>query len=105
MNKIKISLFERTSKSFLELKQRYIKQYEKNDKERENKYDEMSSSILMKSNVNNINEENLNLSLNKTKHNGIKCQKCSQNPIIGCRYKCAFCKDYNLCEKCEEQNF
>jgi hypothetical protein len=37
-------------------------------------------------------------------HVGIKCQKCLMNPIIGIRYKCLYCKDYNLCEKCERKN-
>jgi hypothetical protein len=38
-------------------------------------------------------------------HQGIKCNKCEMNPIVGIRYKCADCNDYNLCEKCEEENF
>ena len=36
-------------------------------------------------------------------HKGIKCKKCFQEPIIGYRYKCSVCNDYNLCEKCEEE--
>ena len=38
-------------------------------------------------------------------HQGIKCNKCEMNPIVGIRYKCADCNDYNLCEKCEEENY
>ena len=37
-------------------------------------------------------------------HNGIKCQKCFLEPIIGYRYKCSVCNDYNLCQNCEEKN-
>jgi len=37
-------------------------------------------------------------------HEGIKCEKCFDEPIIGYRYKCTICNDYNLCEKCEEKN-
>jgi hypothetical protein len=37
-------------------------------------------------------------------HNGIKCEKCFDEPIKGYRYKCTICNDYNLCEKCEEKN-
>ena len=44
------------------------------------------------------------LSKYKTVHEGIKCEKCFTDPIIGIRYKCSVCKEYNLCEKCEEEN-
>ena len=39
-----------------------------------------------------------------TVHNGIKCEKCFKEPIIGYRYKCSTCTNYNLCEDCEEKN-
>ena len=39
-----------------------------------------------------------------TVHEGIKCQKCFQEPIIGYRYKCSVCNDYDLCQNCEEKN-
>ena len=47
--------------------------------------------------------KNINKS-NKEIHTGIKCQKCFTEPIIGNRYKCSVCKNYNLCEKCENEN-
>ena len=37
-------------------------------------------------------------------HNGIQCEKCKQTPIIGHRYKCPKCLNYNLCETCEDLN-
>ena len=45
-----------------------------------------------------------NLSTCKTVHDGIKCDICLKMPIIGCRYKCSICNNYNLCENCEEKN-
>ena len=36
---------------------------------------------------------------NKTIHIGIMCNKCGINPIIGYRYKCSICKDYELSDK------
>ena len=49
-------------------------------------------------------KNNLNKSFNKTIHNNIKCNNCLINPIIGIRYKCIKCDNYNLCELCEEIN-
>jgi hypothetical protein len=34
-------------------------------------------------------------------HSNVKCDGCSTKPIIGTRYKCAVCEDYDLCESCE----
>lgn len=39
----------------------------------------------------------------KIVHFGISCNKCGVFPIIGCRYKCTVCDDYDLCEDCEKK--
>ena len=54
----------------------------------------------MKSKIDN----NLNMSICDTIHYGINCKNCQENPIVGYRYKCSECYDYNLCQKCEEEN-
>ncbi len=38
---------------------------------------------------------------NNNYHYGIKCDNCNLFPIVGCRYKCSICEDFNICEKCE----
>ena len=40
---------------------------------------------------------------NNSKHTGIKCKGCGLNSIIGCRYKCSICNNFDYCEKCEKQ--
>lgn len=34
-------------------------------------------------------------------HKNFVCDECGCDPIIGVRYKCAVCADFDLCEKCE----
>lgn len=36
----------------------------------------------------------------KKEHPGIYCNQCKEN-VVGVRYQCLVCKDFNFCEKCE----
>ena len=38
----------------------------------------------------------------KLVHFYVKCRGCGLTPIVGIRYKCSVCPDYNLCETCED---
>ena len=40
----------------------------------------------------------------KPVHIGVTCDGCGAYPIVGCRYKCAVCKNFDFCEKCEEKH-
>ena len=46
--------------------------------------------------------KNVNKSQIKTVHKNISCNECKKNPIVGVRYKCLECFDYNLCDECEK---
>jgi len=35
-------------------------------------------------------------------HQGVKCDGCGVKPIVGVRYKCSICHNFDYCEKCEE---
>ena len=37
-------------------------------------------------------------------HNNIVCDNCGISPIIGIRYRCEFCPDYDLCGFCFNKN-
>ena len=70
-----------------------------------NKELELQKKYNEKANLMRNQLENKNVSYkNNTIHHGIKCNQCFQEPIIGYRYKCCECPNFNLCEKCEENN-
>ena len=62
-------------------------------------------SMILKSSVLKSLYKSINLNI----HRNIKCENCSQKPIIGIRFKCLECKEYNLCDNCmslnDEKNF
>ena len=37
-------------------------------------------------------------------HTGIHCNGCGMNPIVGNRFKCSICDNFDFCEKCENLN-
>lgn len=36
-------------------------------------------------------------------HKSVACDGCGVSPIIGIRYKCCICKNFDFCEICEER--
>lgn len=41
----------------------------------------------------------------KSYHSNIICDKCREKNIRGIRYRCANCRDFDLCENCEEKEY
>lgn len=36
-------------------------------------------------------------------HQKVSCDGCEVSPIVGIRYKCSVCKDFDFCSNCEER--
>ena len=70
---------------------------EKNEKFMETQFKKYEKSL------NNFNN-NIIINKNEAIHEGIKCNNCLKKPIIGNRYKCNTCNNYNLCEDCQNRN-
>ena len=84
-----------------ELIKSYKSKYDQKEVDLNGKIDKISKLIINKSQLEN---NNMNISFCDTIHKGIMCKKCLQMPIIGYRYKCSVCDDFDLCSKCEEEN-
>ena len=39
-------------------------------------------------------------SVDDPRHEGVSCDICGSQPIVGVRFKCLVCKDYDLCSSC-----
>ena len=61
------------------------------------KFDKFHKNISKK--INKCNENKAIVA-----HRNIVCDGCNAHPIIGKRFNCMKCPDYDLCEKCEAQN-
>lgn len=51
----------------------------------------------------NKQSNNVLPSSNNTIHKGFSCNECNVFPIVGNRYRCTECYDYDMCESCENK--
>ena len=65
-------------------------------------YEILNLNNINKNDSKNIIMSNVNKKENESIHIGISCSNCKCENIIGPRYKCTVCPNYNLCSKCEE---
>jgi len=49
-----------------------------------------------------LGKPNVEYKHNSSVHTHVKCDGCGVFPIVGVRYKCLECPDFDFCEKCEE---
>jgi hypothetical protein len=58
---------------------------------------------LFNESIVNINKEVIKRRFASVEHTGINCDDCPTNPIVGIRFKCDTCPNYDLCLTCVEQ--
>ena len=61
-------------------------------------------SFNISNSTNNEEEPKNEIRENKEIHFNIICDGCGMNPLVGKRYKCKGCNDFDYCEKCYEKN-
>jgi len=92
---------------------KYREEYDAFYKENETNLEQLIKELIRKELQNN-NDKIHNIiiqQLSKTQftrqnkkpavHEGVMCDECKMFPIIGARYRCSQCTDYNICEICE----
>ena len=77
--------------------------YEKgNEVIRDIKYNESFKEAIKE--FEKISSNNINRNQIKAVSYNLRCEICFKKPIIGDRYKCSICEDYDLCEECNKNN-
>ena len=67
-------------------------------------YKSRSTIAKIEAGENSIPKNKLPKFEKKEIHHFVICDGCKMAPIIGKRYKCKECKDFDFCEKCYEKN-
>jgi hypothetical protein len=76
-------------KKSIEISQKVVKRKEENIDSRAQEIVEQMKNILLEQFKDNLKNE-------RQTHYGISCSECKASPIVGVRYKCAICIEYNL---------
>jgi hypothetical protein len=96
-------IFESTMSNSKIIYDNIISENKKNFEEEEKKRNQLiNANIIMNSNINNNSNNFSKISQCRTIHSGISCNNCKTIPIVGYRYKCLECSNYNLCQQCEK---
>lgn len=76
---------------------------EKNKDTHKHEFTQITKNKIFKAKtIKEEKKEELKLA-DKIVHFGVKCDGCGTFPIIGCRYKCVICNNFDFCEECENK--
>ncbi len=89
-----INKYEDLQESLLTTKKEFESKLSGIENKIKSKKQELTAFICQKSQISSI----------KTTHEDISCSNCNASPIIGKRFNCLVCDEYNLCENCESKN-
>ena len=104
-NKIKIlakEILDKIKNKENELKENLKKKFENSDILFEEQF--MQTINIEKSKLEEIHKMSQIKNEFNFIHYNIPCKLCMKNPIIGFRYKCSQCPNFNICSICEEKN-
>jgi len=63
--------------------------------------EEVTSNIRKSEIKSDIPSEQFRKSESEVVHDGVTCDGCGKYPIVGHRYKCVICHNFDFCEACE----
>jgi len=71
-------------------------------KELEKQCQQIFNNLMNCQEVGDANGQQINSS-DQEVHQNIACDGCNVSPIVGVRYKCSVCKNFDFCAMCEER--
>lgn len=75
--------------------------YQKEKEKHGHQFKVVETKVLLKQILEKVSPKPKN-SEGKPIHRWVSCNGCGMNPIVGARYKCSVCDNFDYCENCEE---
>lgn len=63
--------------------------------------EDVTTSMIKSTTSSRISAEEAKKPSSQVVHEGVTCDSCGKYPIVGIRYKCSICHNYDFCEECE----
>ena len=73
----------------------------KSDQHKHKNFEQITKSVYIPIQK-NVERKSMKYHQRGIMHKGIQCSNCGMLPLLGFRYKCTICDNYNLCENCQD---